>query len=120
MPNAEVVAEHGTLRVRHDRRHHVELLSAGSVTIDFVDDFLERFADAYVSELEGFTTAIHESASCTPDGRDGVAAARLCDAAITSFREGRTVRLPGIAATAPVGPAHEDMPSMIRPVTAST
>lgn len=91
--NTEVMAEHGTLRITHDRRHHVALLRAGSVTVDFVSDFLERFADAYVRELEGFTAAVREGAPVTPDGRDGLAAASLCEAAVISHRQGRTVHL---------------------------
>lgn len=91
--NTEVMAEHGTLRIRHDRRHHLELLREDSLTVDFVTDFLERFADAYVRELEGFVAAVHHGERATPDGRDGVAAARLCEAAVTSYREARTVRL---------------------------
>lgn len=91
--NTEVVAEHGTLRVRRDRRHHVELLRKNSVTVDFVTDFLERFAYAYLREVEAFAMTIRDGVPPTPDGADGVAAARLCEAATTSYREGRTVRL---------------------------
>lgn len=91
--HTEVVAEHGTLRIAHDRRHHVQLLREDAVTVDFVTDFLERFADAYVRELEGFATAVREGAPVTPDGHDGLAAARLCGAAVVSHRERRTVRI---------------------------
>lgn len=91
--NTEVVAEHGTLRIAHDRRHHVQLLRPDAVTVDFVSDFLERFADAYVRELEGFAARIRAGEPVTPDGRDGLAAARLCEAAQRSHRERRTVRV---------------------------
>jgi predicted dehydrogenase len=92
--SAEIVAERGTLRIGHDRRHNVTLLRKDAVTVDFVSDFLERFADAYVNELEAFVEAISNGAPVAPDGHDALAASRLCAAAFESYRSGMTIRLP--------------------------
>jgi predicted dehydrogenase len=98
--NTEVMAEHGTLRIGHDRRRHVQLLRNGSVTVDYVTDFLERFHDAYVLELEGFGAAVREAAPVTPDGIDGLVAVGLCRAAARSHSlGGATVSVAGTVET---------------------
>lgn len=96
--NTEVVAERGTLRIGHDRRHNVTLLRKDAVTVDFVTDFLERFAGAYLNELEAFVEAIRDGAPVAPDGHDALVASRLCAAAVESYRNGTTIRLPRVSA----------------------
>ena len=54
--------------------------------------FLERYAAAYRAELDAFVAAVAGGARPLPDGRDGLAALLLADAAEESLRTGRAVR----------------------------
>ncbi len=53
--------------------------------------FLERYAAAYRAELDAFVTVVVGGTRPTPDGRDGLAALVLADAAAESLRTGRAV-----------------------------
>jgi len=54
--------------------------------------FLERYAAAYRAELDAFVAAVAAGGRVQPDGRDGLAALLLADAADESLRTGREVR----------------------------
>jgi myo-inositol 2-dehydrogenase/D-chiro-inositol 1-dehydrogenase len=55
--------------------------------------FLERYADAYRNELEGFLAALETGAPMPTTPRDGRQALRLADAAAESVRTGRAVEV---------------------------
>jgi myo-inositol 2-dehydrogenase/D-chiro-inositol 1-dehydrogenase len=53
--------------------------------------FLQRYADAYRSELDAFANSIRTGAPCSPSFDDGVAALVLANAAAESATTGKTV-----------------------------
>jgi predicted dehydrogenase len=89
----EVLGADATLRVGHHPRRNITWLTPGREAVDHTLDFLDRFRRAYTLELEDFVIAIREDRPVRVTGRDGLAAVRLCEAAMRSMTEGRTVRL---------------------------
>jgi myo-inositol 2-dehydrogenase / D-chiro-inositol 1-dehydrogenase len=55
--------------------------------------FLERYAEAYRSELDQFIEAVAGGTAPPTSGADGLRALALADAAVESLRTGRSVRL---------------------------
>ena len=55
--------------------------------------FLERYTEAYRRELAAFVEAVRSGTRPSPDGRDGLAAQRLADAATESRKTGRPVAI---------------------------
>lgn len=91
--STEVMGSRATVRVDHHRRAHVEWLTHGAATVDYVADFTERYPLAYLLELEDFAQAIRDERPVTVTGEDALAAFVLARACDRSFREGRTVQL---------------------------
>jgi myo-inositol 2-dehydrogenase/D-chiro-inositol 1-dehydrogenase len=87
----EIVGSQATVRVAQHRRHHLRWLTRGQEALDHTGDFLERFRTAYPRQLEGFVAAIRTDRPVLVDGWDGLAAVRLCAAAIRSLAERRTI-----------------------------
>ncbi len=58
-----------------------------------MDFFLDRYVDAYRLELDAFLSSIADGSPMSPSVTDGYEALRLAEAAATSAREGRVVRL---------------------------
>jgi myo-inositol 2-dehydrogenase/D-chiro-inositol 1-dehydrogenase len=90
---AEVMGSEATVRVAHHRRRQVAWLTPGQETVDHAADFLERFRSAYPLQLESFAAAIQADRPVCVDGWDGLAAVRLCTAAMRSLAEGRTIAI---------------------------
>lgn len=91
--STEVVGSQATVRIDDHRRVNNVWLTPGSATVDWVDDFTERFPEAYALELESFASAIREQRPPAVTGEDGLAAFVLAQACDRSFREQQTVRL---------------------------
>ncbi|MGH2819629.1 MAG: inositol 2-dehydrogenase [Actinomycetota bacterium] len=91
--STEVVGSQATARIGNHRRTHVEWLTEGGAAVDWVQDFTERYRDAYRIELEAFAEAVRADAPVTPSGTDALAALVLCQAAGRSLAEGRPVSL---------------------------
>jgi myo-inositol 2-dehydrogenase/D-chiro-inositol 1-dehydrogenase len=91
--STEIVGSRATVRIGNHRRTHDVWLTPGSAAVDWVDDFTERFPDAYALELESFATAILEGRQAAVTGEDALAAFVLAQACERSFREGRTIQL---------------------------
>lgn len=88
----ELLGASATARVPGGRVDGLELLTPGRIGATHAVDFLERFEPAYPRELEGFADALLDGGAPRVDGRDGLAAMRLAEAAVRSQREARTVR----------------------------
>ncbi|GAB3276434.1 inositol 2-dehydrogenase [Sinomonas notoginsengisoli] len=86
------------------------MLSAGNVTpttvrksgaegteesAPYLPFFLERYAQAYMAELDAFAHSIRTGAPCSPSFEDGVAALVLANAAAESALTGKTVSVAG-------------------------
>lgn len=91
--STEVLGSKATARISHHRRSHVQWLTAGQASEDWVADFTERYPDAYRLELEDFLTSVAEDRPVAVTGEDALAAFTLCKAAEESFRLGKTVKL---------------------------
>lgn len=91
--STEVMGSRATVRVDHHRRAHVEWLSRGSATVDYVADFTQRFPLAYLLELEDFAKAIRHDRPVAVTGEDALAAFVIAQACGRSFRKSRTVQL---------------------------
>lgn len=91
--STEVMGSKATVRIGHHRRVHVEWLTEGAATVDWVADFTERFPLAYLRELEDFAGAIRADRPVSVTGEDALAAFVLARACDRSLLEGRTIRL---------------------------
>ena len=59
------------------------------------DQFVERFSDAYLAELQAFVDALHAGTTPTPGLEDGLQAVRIAAAATKSRRDGGWVAVGG-------------------------
>jgi inositol 2-dehydrogenase len=91
--STEVLGSKATVRIGDHQRLHEVWLTPGSAAVDWVEDFTERFPEAYALELDSFGTAIRDERPPAVTGEDGLAAFVLAQACDRSFREGQTVRL---------------------------
>jgi myo-inositol 2-dehydrogenase/D-chiro-inositol 1-dehydrogenase len=90
----EVHGSKGMARAHNVHETTVEVAGADGFTRDPVQHFfLERYAEAYRRELAAFVAAVRSGARPSPDGRDGLAAQRLADAATESRKTGRPVAI---------------------------
>ena len=90
----EVHGSKGMLKAANKLEHLVEISGEhGFTTAPNKHFFLERYADAYIAEMEAFIAAVNEGKSPNPSIDDGVAAQRLADAAAQSFETGLPVKL---------------------------
>ena len=67
---------------------------SGFATDPLNDFFMDRYADAYRLEMAAFCTVVRGGDVEYPDGRDGLAALALAEAAAESVATCRTVRTP--------------------------
>ena len=57
------------------------------------DFFMTRYTDAYAAEIAAFVSVIKDGKAPSPNGRDGLMALVLADAALKSVQEGRAVKV---------------------------
>lgn len=85
----EVHGSRGMIRAANVSRHNVETATgSGFASAALQPFFLERYAEAYVAEMTYFVGVVRDGRPARPDGRDGLAAQRLADAATASCRDG--------------------------------
>jgi inositol 2-dehydrogenase len=89
--STEVMGSKATVRVDHHRRAHIEWLSHGTATVDYVADFTQRYPLAYLLELDDFARAIRDDRPVAVTGEDALAALALARACDRSLSEGRAV-----------------------------
>ncbi len=91
----EVHGSRGMIRAGNPPSLCVETATAaGFVRPPLHDFFMTRYEQAYAAEIMAFITALTDGAAVFPDGRDGLQALLLAEAAAASAREGRAVPLP--------------------------
>jgi scyllo-inositol 2-dehydrogenase (NAD+) len=98
--NTELLGTRGTLRVGYLRETPLLLMTKGNVAHDVVPYFMERFRDAYTSQLENFAeNVLHERVPpITVD--DGVESLRIGIAATRARESGQAV---DVASVVPAG-----------------
>lgn len=93
----EAFGEGGMLQAGNRRPTTVEAWGAGrTAAMDPVlDFFIERYAEAYLAEIDHFVDCVEKGAVPLAGFEEGRQALRLADAAVESMRSGRAVRLDG-------------------------
>ena len=93
----EVFGASGMLLAANQRATSVESWSAERTAArePVLNFFIERYAEAYRSELDAFLAAVEEGRPMSPDFEDGVAALQLAVAAGESLATGAAVSLGG-------------------------
>ena len=89
--DTEIVGDEGTLRIGNDRHTDLLVLTRNQVAHDTVPGFLERFDQAYLTQLEDFVANLRDGHPAPITCTDGVAAQRIALAATRSLHERRTV-----------------------------
>src|SRR5215218_7988872 len=88
---AEVHGSIGKVVAEVDEKYPMVLYDSRGKVSERHDQFLERFSDAYLAELQAFVDALHAGRAPTPGIDDALQAMRVSAAATQSRREGRWV-----------------------------
>ncbi|MFI7402319.1 Gfo/Idh/MocA family protein [Streptomyces sp. NPDC049541] len=86
---AEVVCERGTARIGDG--HALVTNMAGRWGGTIIQDYLERFADAYDREVQAWVDATRRGEVVGPSVWDGYAVAAVCEAGVKALEEGTRV-----------------------------
>jgi myo-inositol 2-dehydrogenase/D-chiro-inositol 1-dehydrogenase len=90
----EVHGSKGLACAENQRPVSIEIAGAGGFLRPPLHDFfMTRYMQAYANEIAAFIAALEGGTKPTPDGKDGLAALLLADAALKSATEGRAVRV---------------------------
>jgi scyllo-inositol 2-dehydrogenase (NAD+) len=94
--STEILGSEGTLKIGYLRETPVTLLTKNCVSHDTVPYFMERFRDAYTTQLQNFAqnVLLERTPPITID--DGMEALRIGVAATRAHETGRTVVVAGI------------------------
>jgi scyllo-inositol 2-dehydrogenase (NAD+) len=102
---AELLGTKGTLRVGYLRETPLMVMTKGTVAHDTVPYFMERFAEAYTSQLENFARNVLDGREPPITVDDGVEALRVAIAATTAQKTGQRVAITSIVPTVQEEPA---------------
>jgi scyllo-inositol 2-dehydrogenase (NAD+) len=91
--NTEIVGTEGTLQIGYDRETALLVMTNGSIAHDTVPGFLERFDQAYLTQLQDFVDNLRLDRPAPITCADGVAAQAIANAATRSLHEGRTIEV---------------------------
>ena len=90
----EVHGSDGMVSAENQRAVSIEVAGAMGYTRPPLHDFfMTRYTEAYANEIAAFIASVTKGAKISPDGKDGLMALKLADAALKSAKEGKTVRL---------------------------
>ncbi len=89
----EVLGARGKVVVENERATPLWTYGKEGVTGDYYHWFVDRFRDAYRLEVQSFTEAVLAGRRPTPGPVDALESLRVAEAATTSVRAGRPVRL---------------------------
>ena len=93
---AEVLGSKGTLKIGYLRETPLTVLTKEGVTHDVVPHFMERFADAYLSQIKDFVNNVLKGKVPSITAADGIAALIVSLAATKSYKENRPVQITDI------------------------
>jgi len=92
----ELLGSDAACRLAGGRAGGLDVYRDGAIVARHRRDFLERFGPAYPRELDGFAQAVAGGRPPRVTGADGLAAMRLCEAAVRSYEGGATVDVSAI------------------------
>jgi myo-inositol 2-dehydrogenase/D-chiro-inositol 1-dehydrogenase len=90
---AEVHGSKGKVVAEVDEKFPTVLYDERGKVSERHDQFVERFADAYLAELQAFVHSLHEGTSPTPGIDDALQTMRIAAAATQSRRSGEWVKV---------------------------
>ena len=88
---AEVLGTKGSVKIGYLRETPIMILTESGVTHDVVPHFMERFGEAYLSQIQDFTNNVLSDRKPTITAQDGVAALNVCLAATKSLHNHQPV-----------------------------
>lgn len=92
----EVHGSKGLIRADNVLENHVEIATEAGFTRAVAQNFfLERYAQAYRSEMIHFINAVTNGTPISPDGTDGLKAQMLADAATLAWETGKAQEISG-------------------------
>ena len=91
--DTEIVGTKGTLQIGYDRETALLVKTEGAIAHDTVPGFLERFDQAYLTQLQNFVDNLRLGRPAPLTCDDGIAAQRIALAATKSLHSGKTEKL---------------------------
>lgn len=90
----EVLGSRGMASAQNRHEVGIEIAGAGGFTrAPLLNFFMDRYTEAYAAEIDAFVAAVEDGTETPTTGHDGLMALILADAAVTSAKEGRAVRV---------------------------
>ncbi len=90
----EVHGSKGAISAENQRPVSVEIATADGYTRPPLHDFfMTRYTDAYAAEIAAFIAVVTKGTAPAPNGRDGMIALAMAEAALKSVAEGRAVKV---------------------------
>jgi inositol 2-dehydrogenase len=96
--STEILGLEGTLKIGYLRETPVMLMTKNSVAHDTVPYFMERFRDAYTTQLQNFAQNVQQERPAPITIEDGMEALRIGVAATRAHETGRSVVVSAIKA----------------------
>ncbi len=96
--STEILGLEGTVRIGYLRETPVMLLTKNSVAHDTVPYFMERFRDAYTTQLQNFAQNVQQQRPAPITIEDGLEALRIGVAATRAHETGRSIVVAAIKA----------------------
>jgi inositol 2-dehydrogenase len=96
--STEILGSEGTVRIGYLRETPVMLLTKNSVAHDTVPYFMERFRDAYTTQLQNFAQNVQQQRPAPITIEDGMEALRIGVAATRAHETGQSVVVASIKA----------------------
>jgi myo-inositol 2-dehydrogenase / D-chiro-inositol 1-dehydrogenase len=90
---AEVCGSKGRVVTEQDEKVPTRLYAEEGIISERHQLFMERFREAYRSELQAFVDALHSGVAPSPGAQDGLRAIQVSEAATLSSRENRWVEI---------------------------
>jgi myo-inositol 2-dehydrogenase/D-chiro-inositol 1-dehydrogenase len=89
----EIIGTKGALRIASvPQKNLVEILDTNGVVRECSQNFLERFEQAYLNEVQEFVNCIKENRQPEVSVTDGTKATRIAYQATESFRENKLIK----------------------------
>ena len=90
----EIVGTGGTLRIAGiPEKNHITLYDSSGAVRECSQDFLERFEDAFVREVDEFVSCINENKNPGVGVIDGIQATKIAEACQKAYETGKIVKI---------------------------